>query len=117
VRAEEPLCGVDALAAADEPVPVRAAVESAPPIDEASAQMQLMSAAMRIVAAYAESEVPPVVNTLSDLVAMRDYASLKTSMNALWGDLNNFHRTRGIPIHKAVTPAFNEINKLVRRLA
>ena len=99
-----------------EPEPVRAAVESAPPVDEAGAHMQLMSAAMRIVGAYSESEVPPGVNTLSDLVAMRDYATLKGSMNALWGDLNNFHRARGIPIHKAVTPAFNEINKLVRRL-
>lgn len=96
--------------------PVRAAVESAPPVDDAGAHMQLMSAAMRIVCAYSESEVPPGVNTLSDLVAMRDYATLKGSMNALWGDLNNFHRARGIPIHKAVTPAFNEINKLVRRL-
>ncbi|MEN9784990.1 MAG: hypothetical protein RLZZ299_254 [Pseudomonadota bacterium] len=84
--------------------------------DTAALQEQLMGAVMRILPAYGETEVPPVVNTLTNLVALRDYGAIRAQITQLWNELNKFHRERGIRIPKAVTDAFNDINKIVRKL-
>jgi hypothetical protein len=103
----------------EEPTPAPPIASAAAPVageDMAALQEQLMSAVMRILPAYGETEVPPVVNTLTNLVALRDYGAIRGQITQLWNELNKFHRERGVRIPKAVTDAFNDINKIVRKL-
>jgi hypothetical protein len=76
---------------------------------------QLMQAVMSLVQSYGTSEVPPAVDQLSTLIAVRDYGSVRARITEMWTEIGRFHRERGIKIPSSVNGAFNQIHSLVRR--
>jgi hypothetical protein len=76
---------------------------------------QLMQAAARLSEAYSGTEVPRVVDELCTLVALRDYANVRSKITGMWTEIGRYHRERGTKIPVAVSPVFSQINALVRK--
>lgn len=89
--------------------------EAAPAKASDDTHAQMMQAVMQLVQAYGGNEVPPAVDTLSTLIALRDYPTVKSRITQMYQEMSTFHRERGMRIPAAVTAAFNQINALVRK--
>lgn len=114
------------------PVPVQAAVGEDRPADEETAEepapesalngvdeathQRLVETVDRIAGCYPEGDVPPPVSDLQTLIHGRRYVEVRDSLAGIWNKLLKFHQKTGRPFQQQVTPAFNTINSIVRKL-
>ncbi len=113
-----------AVPAAD-PGPVEVVPE---PVDETTAARpaglppahplhdKLVDAVGKIAERYGESEVPPAVAHLRDLIDARAYDEVRAEITSIWSDLVKFHQKHGLRIQHQVTTTFNTINSLVKKM-
>jgi hypothetical protein len=107
----------DVVDEAPAPPAPAASAPSAPVSADAGGDVhgQLMQAAARLSEAYSGTEVPRVVDELCTLVALRDYANVRSKITGMWTEIGRYHRERGTKIPVAVSPVFSQINALVRK--
>lgn len=84
----------------------------APETDEAHSQLLEILAELR--SCYDESEQPPVLTDLAELVDARQYDEIVASLPQIWNDLVKYHRERGLRIRRQVTTTFNNIMTIVK---
>lgn len=70
----------------------------------------------RIEACYKNSEVPPAVTLLRELVDGGEYARIRDEITAIWNSLLTFHQKNNMRIQHQVTTTFNTLNSLVRKI-
>lgn len=93
----------------DEPTP--ASTAAVHPLHD-----QLVEAVHKIAERYGESELPPAVARLRDLIDERAYDSVRGEITSIWSDLVKFHQKHGLRIQHQVTTTFNTINSLVKKM-
>lgn len=77
---------------------------------------QLVEAVSKVVDAYADSEPPPAVEKLKMLVDSHAYDRVRTEITQIWSELLKFHQRKGVRLPHQVTPTFNTINSLVKKM-
>jgi hypothetical protein len=75
---------------------------------------QMVETVERIESCYEDSELPPMITLLSEMVEARNYEGIRNDITNIWTQLLKFHQKRGLRIQPQVTTTFNTINKIVR---
>ena len=90
------------------------------PMPEASPEhpqhKQLMEAVQKVVDAYVDAEVPPAVEKLKTLVETHAYDRVRGEITQIWSELLKFHQKKGVRLPHQVTPTFNTINSIVKKM-
>ena len=77
---------------------------------------QLVEAVSKVVDAYVDSELPPAVERLKSMVDGRAYDRIRAEITQIWSELLKFHQKKGMRLPHQVTPTFNVINSLVKKM-
>lgn len=77
---------------------------------------QLMEAVQKVVDAYVDAEVPPAVEKLKTLVETHAYDRVRGEITQIWSELLKFHQKKGVRLPHQVTPTFNTINSIVKKM-
>jgi hypothetical protein len=100
------------------PADAEAAVEAAPAPAGATSPIarELLDTVDRIVVCYENSDVPPAVNELRDLISAEDYDQIRSDITSIWNSLLKYHQQTGTRLQHQVTTTFNTINSIVRKM-
>jgi chemotaxis protein histidine kinase CheA len=113
VREPPPPVMVEAEAAEDEVNDAIAASNG----DAASPLVrELVETIDRIVGCYQESDVPPAVEELKELITAEDYDQIRSEITNIWNNLLKYHQKTGTRLQHQVTTTFNTINSIVRKM-
>jgi hypothetical protein len=77
---------------------------------------QLLDTVNKVAEAYSDTELPPAVEKLKGLVEEQSYDRIRAEITQIWSDLLRFHQRKGIRLPHQVTPTFNIINSLVKKM-
>ena len=77
---------------------------------------ELCESAQRIVDAYGESEIPPAVIELREMIIAAHFEQVRGEITNIWNNLLKHHQRTGTRLQHQVTTTFNTINTLVRKL-
>lgn len=97
-------------------VPVQEMEPVAEPPKDHPLHPQLVDAVGKVVDAYTDSEIPPAVEKLRGLVQERSYDRVRGEITQIWSELLKFHQRKGMRLPHQVTPTFNTINSLVKKM-
>jgi hypothetical protein len=75
---------------------------------------QLLEILAELRSCYEDSEQPPVLSELSELVDSREYDEIVSRLPQIWNDLVKYHREQGLRIRRQVTTTFNNIMTIVK---
>lgn len=116
--APEPVAPPVAAPIIDEPmeVPVHELEPITEPPKEHTLHPQLVDAVSKVVDAYTDGEVPPAVEKLRGLVQEKAYDRVRGEITQIWSELLKFHQRKGMRLPHQVTPTFNTINSLVKKM-
>jgi hypothetical protein len=70
----------------------------------------------RIVNAYEDTEVPPAVSELRNMIVAAHFEQVRGEITNIWNSLLKYHQRTGTRLQHQVTTTFNTINTLVRKL-
>jgi len=84
--------------------------------EEDEVYTQMVETIARIESCYEDSELPPMITLLSEMVEARNYEGIRNDITNIWNQLLKFHQKRGLRIQPQVTTTFNTINKIVREI-
>lgn len=86
-----------------------------PPVDPI--QRDIREALDKILSCYTEGELPPPIADLRDYVLQHDYSAVRDGIMQIWNQTLAWHKRFGPPrIHPQLSPNFNILNSLVRKL-
>jgi hypothetical protein len=77
---------------------------------------ELLDTVDRIVVCYENSDVPPAVSELRDLITAEDYDQIRSDITSIWNSLLKYHQQTGTRLQHQVTTTFNTINSIVRKM-
>lgn len=77
---------------------------------------ELLDTVDRIVVCYENSDVPPAVNELRNLITAEDYDQIRSDITSIWNSLLKYHQQTGTRLQHQVTTTFNTINSIVRKM-
>lgn len=102
-----------------EPEPIDIADHDMQPVEPAKEHplhSQLVDAVSKVMGAYTDTELPPAVERLWGLVQSRSYDRIRGEITQIWSELLKFHQRKGVRLPHQVTPTFNTINSLVKKM-
>ncbi len=112
-----------------EPPPPQAVVETEAAVEEVNGSIagsngdaasplvrELVETIDRIVGCYQESDVPPAVVELKELITAQDYDQIRSEITNIWNNLLKYHQKTGTRLQHQVTTTFNTINSIVRKM-
>ena len=65
---------------------------------------------------YADVDLPPVVQRLAQLVAERDYKTVRDEVDDIWNQLLRYHKQKKLRPKPSLTTTFNTIHAIVREM-
>jgi hypothetical protein len=77
---------------------------------------RISDAVSELVGYYADVELPPVVQRLAQLVAERDYKTVRDEVDDIWNKLLRYHKQKKLRPKPSLTTTFNTIHAIVREM-
>ena len=77
---------------------------------------RITDAVTELVGYYADVELPPVVQRLAQLVAERDYKTVRDEVDDIWNQLLRYHKQKKLRPQPSLTTTFNTIHAIVREM-
>ena len=69
-----------------------------------------------MVSYYADVDLPPVVQRLAQLVAEKDYKTVRDEVDDIWNQLLRYHKQQKLRPKPSLTTTFNTIHAIVREM-
>jgi hypothetical protein len=77
---------------------------------------RISAAVEELVSYYSDAELPPVVQRLAQLVAERDYKTVRDEVDDIWNKLLRYHKQKKLRPKPSLTTTFNTIHAIVREM-
>jgi hypothetical protein len=77
---------------------------------------RISDAVSELVGYYSDVELPPVVQRLAQLVAERDYKTVRDEVDDIWNKLLRYHKQKKLRPKPSLTTTFNTIHAIVREM-
>ena len=77
---------------------------------------RINDAVTELVSYYEDVDLPPVVQRLAQLVAERDYKTVRDEVDEIWNQLLRYHKQKKLRPKPSLTTTFNTIHAIVREL-
>ena len=77
---------------------------------------RISDAVSELVSYYADVDLPPVVQRLAQLVAERDYKTVRDEVDDIWNQLLRYHKQKKLRPKPSLTTTFNTIHAIVREM-
>lgn len=77
---------------------------------------RISDAVAELVSYYADVDLPPVVQRLAQLVAEKDYKTVRDEVDDIWNQLLRYHKQQKLRPKPSLTTTFNTIHAIVREM-
>ena len=77
---------------------------------------RITEAVTELVGYYEDVDLLPVVQRLAQLVAERDYKTVRDEVDDIWNQLLRYHKQKKLRPKPSLTTTFNTIHAIVREL-
>ena len=77
---------------------------------------RISDAVSELVSYYADVDLPPVVQRLAQLVAERDYKTVRDEVDDIWNQLLRYYKQKKLRPKPSLTTTFNTIHAIVREM-
>jgi len=77
---------------------------------------RISDAVAELVSYYSDVDLPPVVQRLAQLVAERDYKTVRDEVDDIWNQLLRYHKQKKLRPKPSLTTTFNTIHAIVREM-
>jgi outer membrane biosynthesis protein TonB len=77
---------------------------------------RITGAVNELVSYYADVDLPPVVQRLAQLVAEKDYKTIRDEVDDIWNQLLRYHKQQKLRPKPSLTTTFNTIHAIVREM-
>lgn len=77
---------------------------------------RISDAVAELVSYYADVDLPPVVQRLAQLVAEKDYNTVRDEVDDIWNQLLRYHKQQKLRPKPSLTTTFNTIHAIVREM-
>ena len=77
---------------------------------------RISGAVTELVSYYSDVDLPPVVQRLAQLVAEKDYKTVRDEVDDIWNQLLRYHKQQKLRPKPSLTTTFNTIHAIVREM-
>jgi hypothetical protein len=77
---------------------------------------RINDAVAELVSYYADVDLPPIVQRLAQLVAERNYKTVREEVDDIWNQLLRYHKQNKLRPKPSLTTTFNTIHAIVREM-
>jgi hypothetical protein len=77
---------------------------------------RINDAVTELVGYYEDVELPPIVQRLAQLVAERNYKTVREEVDDIWNQLLRYHKQNKLRPKPSLTTTFNTIHAIVREM-